>query len=80
MQNSLKLGSHNRKKHLSLSNSTTVLDLWPNHELNRQLRGRAINCNVTDGFCAQLSSQVKYMQAYEEIIQLIGIDAVVFVL
>ena len=27
MQNFLKLGSHNRKKHLSLLNSTTVSDL-----------------------------------------------------
>ena len=50
-----------------------------NHELNRQLRGRAINCNVTDGFRAQVSSQVKLMQAYKEIIQSIGIDVVVFV-
>ena len=78
MQISLKLGSHNRKKHLSLSNSTTVLDLWSNHGVNRQLRGRAINCNVTDGFYAQVSSKVKKKQAYKEIIQSIGIDVVVF--
>ena len=26
---------------------------WSNHELNRQWRCRVINCNVTDGLCAQ---------------------------
>ena len=35
---------------------THVNPLYPDknsHELNHQLLGRAINCNVTDGLCAR---------------------------
>ena len=48
----LNLGSYTRK---STCHGKTPELCWicsPNHELNHQLLGRAINCNVTGSLCA----------------------------
>ena len=43
MQNSRKLGSHNRKTPVTVKLNNCVGFCWSSHELNHQLRGRAIS-------------------------------------
>ena len=51
---------HTRKS-TCIGQTPELCRIWrPNHELNQQLRGRAINCNVTDGLTMRLvPSQIK---------------------
>ena len=50
MEIPLNLGSFTRKKSTRHGQTPELCGIcWSNDELNRQLRGRAINCNVTEG-------------------------------